>query len=295
MIRWIQIEGSICLEVSGKDSRRYLHNRLSNDISGLAVGACIKAAALNAQGRVEGVYVVLREAEERFILLADGGERGELIATLNRFIVADRVSIADQTPGIALVHISGDTSILRAHISGIDLGSIRILPYHRYEQGGIDVLAPKERLEDVLSFLHDHFGAPLSKADYYRLRWEAGVPVYPIELNQDVILTECGMRDAVSFSKGCYVGQEVIERSDAVGKLPRSLNRIQFSGVLELSAGAQIRTRQGEVLGKIVSFAGDVERGRTLAFAMLRASKCRPGDEVVVGISTEAEVPGRIV
>ena len=95
---------------------------------------------------------------------------------------------------------------------------------------GSDVILVTEVPIDGLRRLKELFGPALSEESYNLLRIKQGVPVYPDEINEDVILSECGVLDAVSFSKGCYVGQEVIERSDAIGRLPRALERIRLVG-----------------------------------------------------------------
>jgi folate-binding protein YgfZ len=109
----------------------------------------------------------------------------------------------------------------------------------------------------------------MTSTEYQLMRLQRGAPTFPDEINENVILTECGMRDAVSFTKGCYVGQEVIERSDAIGKVPRTLERIVISGV-QVTLGATITNAQGETIGKIVSSATDEASATTYAFALLR-------------------------
>lgn len=281
MVSWVEIRGAICCEVSGKDARRYLHNRLSNDVRGLAVGSVVRAAALTAQGRVEALFSVVCEEDQRFLLVADGGDSDCIVAAVRKFVVADRVALSDLTSALALLHISDDSAALQADLRARVQGIVRIFPYHRLMASGIDVLVRREQLQELCAWCRERLGQPLSDVDYYSLRWEANLPVYPNEVNQEVILTECGMREAVSFSKGCYVGQEVIERSDAVGRLPRVLGRVEFTGSAKLPNGSQLTSGDNQSVGKIASSHVDPRRSRTLAFALIRVGLVKQGEVVL--------------
>jgi folate-binding protein YgfZ len=113
-------------------------------------------------------------------------------------------------------------------------------------------------------------GSPISKDDYDLKRFAAGFPEYPTEINDSLILTEGGLREAVSFQKGCYVGQEVIERSDALGKLPRHLERVVFEGHEALPAQASVLGKESKPIGKIVSTIVDTVNNKLCAFVLLK-------------------------
>jgi folate-binding protein YgfZ len=145
--------------------------------------------------------------------------------------------------------------------------------------------------EAVLERAQELWGTPLSRQRYDLMRWYQGYPEYPGEISLECILTEAGQRDALSFTKGCYVGQEVMERSDAIGKVPRTLVRVRFEGVCaqDGSAAAQetslkgksIFNHAGVALGKVVSAVADPERGITGAFAFLRTGGFGAGESVL--------------
>jgi folate-binding protein YgfZ len=120
----------------------------------------------------------------------------------------------------------------------------------------------------------------MANEEYELLRWQRALPTYPSEINEESILTEAGMREAVSFTKGCYVGQEVIERSDAIGKLPRKLERITFEGIHSDLRGAPILSSSGQTIGKVASCVSDALHARTAAFAFLRSGAYAVGDTV---------------
>lgn len=280
---WTLLESAVCFVVSGKDAKRYLHNRLSNDIRGLAVGASLEAAALSAQGRVEGFFSVQCLADDRFVLVADGGESEALRATLGKFIVADRVTLENVTSSVAVLHIAQEQAELGAHNVYSPDQCVGVISCRRVADTGAHVVLKREALDEVTKRCRALFGEPVAPREYETLRWKAGVPVYPTELNDDVILTECGMREAVSFTKGCYVGQEVLERSDAIGKLPRTLERLVLTGDGVVASGASLVSNDGAPVGKVVSSVANNERAETLVFALLRTGKYSRGDVVRCG------------
>jgi folate-binding protein YgfZ len=271
---WIHLEEAVVLRVGGKDARRYLNNRLSNDLRNTKPGEVVRAAALTPQGRVEGLFSVLVESEESFLLLCDGGRRNTILAALSRYIVADRVSIED---------ISLQTTVLH----GVDLdraelveGVVSAIPLARISVNGCDYTVEGVERQRVLARCTEAWGTPLTPEEYALLRWKIAFATYPQEVNENNILTEAGMKEAVSFTKGCYVGQEVIERSDAIGKLPRTLERIQFEGVHHNLAGAPVMSASGQSIGKVVSCAIDTEHTCTGVFAFLKSGAYAKGDSV---------------
>jgi folate-binding protein YgfZ len=288
-IRWIPLPAARAFSVSGKDARRYLHNRLSQDIKNLSISAVTQAAALSAQGRVEGFFSVQCVADDRFVLIADGGESETLRRIIAQYIVADRVTVEELVPAPKLLHITCEPREI-AQLAIEPQVFVCTVPRQRIAAVGTDLLISSTSADAVIARCRELFGEPISEIEYYCLRWERGLPVFPDELNEQVILTECGMRDAVSFSKGCYVGQEVIERSDAIGKLPRTLERICLQGQTTVEVGTPVLSQGAESIGKIVSSACNSGSSQVFAFAMLRTGKYSAGEAV-----TCAGVAGQVV
>lgn len=279
MKMWKCIDTAVVLQVEGRDARRYLHNRLSNSIRDLAVGSTIEAAALSAKGRVEGFFAVCCQDEDRFLLIADGGDVEQIRASLMRFVVADRVVCSDRTLSSFVAHFSSPISTtLRPTVS---------FPRKRIGDGGVDALWLECQSESVRNEVEEQHGPEISNGEYFAARWKQGAPMFPEELNEAVVLTECGMRHAVSFTKGCYVGQEVMERSDAIGKLPRKLERICCASPaatiteIPLAIGSVVKTKDGAPIGKTVSFGRDVRGDEILVFALLSSGKYTQGEVVL--------------
>ncbi len=277
--RWFHLSHAIVCKASGKDARRYLNNRLSNDLRSLAYPDTRLAAALTAQGKVQGLYTVFATPDEAFLLACDGGVRQALFATLGKFIVADRVSLEDVSGSWVLIHAVTNEDGARVIAQACGAESVYLRGSRRLGEPGFDILLPSQSIEETVRVLGERLGSPMSVADYQLARLRQGQPTFPDEINENVILTECGMRDAVSFTKGCYVGQEVIERSDAIGKVPRTLARVVLSGTGAV-AGASIVNARGETIGKIVSSVVDEASTTTYAFALLRTGVYSADEQV---------------
>jgi folate-binding protein YgfZ len=277
--RWFHLSHAIVCKASGKDARRYLNNRLSNDLRSLAYPDTRLAAALTAQGKVQGLYTVFATPDEAFLLACDGGVRQALFATLGKFIVADRVSLEDVSGSWVLIHAVTNEDDARVIAQACGAESVYLRGSRRLGEPGFDILLPSQSIEETVRVLGERLGSPMSVADYQLARLRQGQPTFPDEINENVILTEFGMRDAVSFTKGCYVGQEVIERSDAIGKVPRTLERVVLSGTGAV-AGASIVNARGETIGKIVSSVVDEASTTTYAFALLRTGVYSADEQV---------------
>jgi folate-binding protein YgfZ len=275
---WIPIESAVTFKVTGKDSARYLHNRLSNDIRGLAVGDSCLAAALSAQGRVEGLFSVYRLGESEFLLSSDGGDATKLSEIIRRFVVADRVTLEELSENFSVIHVARSTDEFSLKLKELNIEPLSLTNRARLTSEGVDIVI---KSCDV-GIVRTSFGEPLSKSSYDCLRWQFGNPVYPTEINDQGMLLEYGLRNAVSFTKGCYVGQEVVERSDAIGKLPRRLGRIRLAGGELLDVGASVLTLSGEALGKVVSVIPDPSQAHVLLFALLKSEKYKDGDAVLI-------------
>lgn len=274
-LSWYLQSAPIVFKVTGKDARRYLNNRLSQDLRTIEPGSSLIAGALTPQGRVEGLFTVYVEPNDTFYLACDGGERQSLFAALGRYIVADRVSIVDCSAEALVGHVVGTPPPI-APDQGIYLTS----PCNRLGTEGSDLLIVSPAISQVREGLISELGSPLTKEAYDISRFKVGFVQYPSEVNENLLLTEAGLREAVSFQKGCYVGQEVMERSDAIGKLPRRVERIVFNGVCALPLQAQVLGSDAKPIGKIVSVIPAAADSRTYAFALLKSGAYAENDIV---------------
>lgn len=285
------IDTASIIEVSGRHAVRYLNNRLTNDIkrfmdrapvqsaSGTSDLHNLRAAALSAQGRVEGLFTLLLGVARPggsatsgaiFLVCDSGAGSKEFLESLGRYKVADDVHFA-VCEELTLVHSSSPD------VFPIGCGS---WDRSRGIPNGRDVLVAREKVSE-LSFVSQE------QATFRRL--VSGEPQFGVDFDSDVLLAEAGFADAVSFTKGCYVGQEVVARIDALGKPPRVMVRCKVVGSDpvggESVGGVEITTADtGKRVGELSTSI--VRDGNVLAFALLR------NDEAVLS-SAKLVVQGR--
>ncbi len=268
---WFEISSPIILEVTGKDSRRYLNARLTNDIRTLKQGGVIKAAALNPQGKTEALFTILCRSDEDFILYTDGGDAAKVIPAFKRYIVADRVAVKDSSASFSLFHtikISLALSIVGAgaflEIDGtIGVSSIRT------PNSGIDLIVPKDKVEETKAILQKA-GPALTNEERTVARIQSGHPEFPTEIREEMLFSEAGLTEAISYTKGCYAGQEVMERIDSQGRSPKKMIRIKVPNKIEFPAGEPIKNEEGASVGEVLISAYDAAKNETLMFAVLK-------------------------
>lgn len=280
--------------VEGPHALRYLNARLSNDIRPLSLERCCLAAALNAQGKAAGVFVVLRTSEEGFLLISEGGNPEEQEAAIKQFIVADRVTVTNQSDQFRLVHLTEGSSaatIIPESFPGFDeefqaaeIDGMRAYSMHRTPQLGIDVLLPAERAPEVEAALLAKNERRLSEAEQSLLRILGGRAAYGKEITGDRAFSEFGLEEAISSTKGCYVGQEVVERIASRGKAPRRLVRLRTEGSVPLAADQSVSSANGsEEVGRILTSAGAADGSETVCFALVKNAPEPPDEYQVAG------------
>src|SRR5262249_10500842 len=200
------------VEVRGPDAARFLHNLSSNDILGLAPGASCEAFLLNAKARVLGHVVISRATGpdgETFWLDAAPGFGGKIAQHLDRFLVSEQVEIADRTTAFAQLHLAGPAA--PSLVSTLGLAS----PRRNDALGipGFDLVCGPEQAPDLWKALVAAGARPAGLLAYEPLRIEAGTPVYGLDVDESVLAPEVGRtRQAISYTKGCYLGQEPVVR-----------------------------------------------------------------------------------
>ena len=216
----VDLSDRVKLRLKGADHVRYLNGQVTNDVrKALAGSAALHACVTNAKGRIEGdVFIHTPPEGDALCLDAEPVLKESLQARLDRYIVADDVELDDVSDEMCLWHFFGpaaeniyqhrqtESSYLvrnsRLGVAGVDLWFRR----------GLDAPSLKCRM--------------LSAENMETLRIIRGIPRWPNELNGSAFPQEAGLESsAMDFSKGCYIGQEVLSRIKTTGKMPRVLVR----------------------------------------------------------------------
>lgn len=290
------LPNAIILLVSGRDAPRYLDARLSNSIRTLAPHEGCLAACLTPQARTQGVFWVYRLQQEQFLLLCDGGTREVVISELKRFIVADRVTVEDLSDSFRITHAYFPAPQTQ---QAEDLKGFWELEYTLGERGGAQgdrYVIPRRRslhpgcdlvctAPQMTAFLQKaaHAGVtPLSAVDLQFMAFEAAIPTFPAVIQENSFFPEARLDDALSFNKGCYVGQEAIERLYALGKLPKEIWFFRIGGAMPLVTNAPIfRNGSEERVGRVI--ASVTSSSETLIAAEIKSERLEEGDKLCTG------------
>jgi folate-binding protein YgfZ len=128
---------------------------------------------------------------------------------------------------------------------------------------------------------------PFGYAALEILRIEAGVPRYGVDMDETNVVTEAALDDAVSYTKGCYVGQEIIARIKYRGHVAKKLSGLMFAEAVRVEVGAAITSVDGKEVGKITSAMYSPHLGRTIALGYLKYDYLAPGTPVKIMIGDE--------
>ncbi len=202
--------------VEGGDRLRFLNGQMTNDIRKADHGQCVHAALLNAKGQLDAVCHV-RALPEAYLIDAPSDLCAVVLARLDRYLIADDVTLTDVSDRWHLYHLLG----INPGQIPFDLPAGALLQEtDRFGPPGTDLLSPL-----TLTIPSD---LRIGDDTIEQFRIQQGVPLWPAELAPGLLPPEAGLdRTAISYTKGCYLGQEVISRMKRAGKTNRHLVQLQ--------------------------------------------------------------------
>jgi tRNA-modifying protein YgfZ len=302
------------LALRGADRRSYLQGLLSNDIAALTPGSGCYATYLTAQGRMIADMRVFELGEELLVEL-DETLAQTVADRWSQFIFSEDVEVRNISASTAEVGIYGPQAaeVLSAALrSGgatpdaafaMDASALARLPVYATvsrmlgghpitllasdEIGvmGFDIVMPREMRGQLVELLHGSGAADVSAAAAHICRVEGGRPLFLTDMHEDTIPLEAGIEDrAISLTKGCYVGQEIIIRvlHRGQGRVARKLVGFTLRpGTVLPSAGARVATGAREI-GSVTSTAESPALGRPIAMGYVHRDFVEPGTAVEI-------------
>ncbi len=250
------------LTLTGADRVRYLNGQVTSNVQKLAAGQTQPACVTTAKGKL-CAEVLITATADALLIDADAALREMLPARLERYIIADDVTLADVTDTRALLHFIGPPPPV---IDGA--WSVRS---RRFGRDGWDVRLPAAAFAAMQAALFSQHQL-LDDALLETLRIEAGLPRWGRELTEDTLPPEAGLdRTHVDYHKGCYIGQEVISRLKSVGHVNRQLTGFVSEDSIPLTAGVSIFAPGEErAVGTITSAAFSFALEKPIALGYLR-------------------------
>ena len=242
------------LAVSGRDALALLQNTITQDVSQLEVGAAAPSLMLTPKGRPLADMLVVRMADDAFLLICEPQAQEPLAQTLRRYRLASKAVIDDARPETAMLEVFGDAPIAPGALTVAGpLGPLVVGP-------PAAVAAARDAL------VADGFLAVGPEAREVE-RIERGVPLHGSDFDESTLPAEAALTEhAIAFEKGCYIGQEPVARLHYRGHANRLLWRLELDGSVELPS----TLRQGDrEVGRLTSVATRPD-ARVVALGYLR-------------------------
>ncbi len=287
------------LRLTGEDRLSFLHGMVTNDVKRLAEGDAEYAAMVTAKGALVADMRILRRSDDLLLDLEPGSAQA-VHQFLHKYLVSEEVEIFDASSELALLRILGpevhriaaaafghetplpghdrfvriDLNSGPAWLIGVELGSIR----------GVDLLVPRDDLARAFEgTIHagETLALRLGGFDAFEvLRVEAGIPRFPQDMDEQTLPLEVNLERAISYEKGCYVGQEVIARATFRGHVNRKLTGLVL-GPTEPPARAELR-REGKRVGFITSAVRSPARVAAIGLGFVHRDSLEPGTALEV-------------
>jgi folate-binding protein YgfZ len=281
------------LLVTGKDRVLWLNGLVTCDLVKSAEGEARYGLVVVRNGRVLVDVIVLLEAERAW-LVVPSTQRAVLREHLDHYLVMEDVEIAPDAPlEVWSLHGPRSGDVLSAAIEAGAVGA-RI---DRTELGGAIVLFGSENAGKIRAAIASAVaalgGVAGDAGGWEALRIERSVPRFGVDFDDKTYPQEAALeKTAVSFDKGCYLGQEVVCMLEMRGHVKRKLVPIVIDGPAVPERGAPVTDEAGVAVGEVTSAASSPTLGRAVALAMLKRAQTEPGTRVVVG-GSRAEVVQR--
>ncbi len=282
------------LLVSGADAAEYLQGQLTNDVEALAVGDGQYAALLDRKGHMQADMRVLRPAQDEIWLDLEPVALAPALRHLTMYSIGREVEVADVTEERAILALIGPRSVEIAGLPALPENSCETTSVAGVEclavgsSEGIDLIVASAEAERLRQALLAAGAVEVAAAAAEILRIERGRPRFGAEMGAETMPAEAGIvEDAVSFSKGCYIGQETVARLHYKGRPNRHLRGLRLSA--PAASGAALRLGEKEV-GRLGGACVSPAHG-AIGLAILRR-EAEPGAELAVG---EDGVTARVV
>jgi len=253
------------LRVTGSDAAAFLQGQFTNDIRLAGSERPVYGLWLNQKGKILADSFVLRGAADEFWIGSYFSSAETIRRRLDDYIVADDVVVEDVTPGWAGVSLIGEG--VGAGLAGLPQREGWIFPGRRASRENWEWVFPADGAEAAHARLVG--GRELEAVDMERLRVEAGIPAVPADAGPGDLPGECGLDDAaISSTKGCYLGQEIIARLKSKGTIRRRLFRVRGPSPVPFLPAAL--SREGKQVGELRSAVTTEDGTGFTGLAMLK-------------------------
>lgn len=286
------------IEVTGSDRLDLLHRLSTNNILAGKAGQVISTVFTTDKGRiVDYVHVLVRDSS--LLLLTSPTAENAVSRWIEKYIIMEDVHLNVVTPSTVMVSLIGPRakafaeSLIGSSLAVNTLSELRlpcgdttVLYRHEFQTDFVDIIADAKYGEGLWSFLLSRNGdrevKKMGTRAYDTFRITRGIPAIGFELTDSYNPYEVGLLHAISFTKGCYIGQEVIARLDTYQKVQKSIHCIAVEPLsARLESGAKVLLK-GEEIGLMTSVSKEVIRGKLIGIGILKKGAVLTDDHISV-------------
>ena len=292
------------IRVSGSEATTFLNGLVTNDMKTMSKHRWMPAAFPTVQGRLIGAVRVIRAADPLFLIDTDAASHEGVLKTISRFTMAGDFYVTDVTAQTSMLSVQGKQAaavsekVLRAGLYDLPRNyvveifwqnsNVTILRATQTSEDGFDIVIDADKAAELRQALEQAGAQPVSEDTREILRIEAGIARYGRDMDETNIVTETNLDDAVSFTKGCYLGQEIIVRIKHRGHVAKKLTGLRFDTDRQIKPGAIVEV-DGKEIGRVTSTAVSPKVG-SIGLGYVRYEYLDAGTKVLVEDEISATV-----
>ena len=304
------------ISVGGLEAVQFLNGLITNDMKTLGVDTWMPAVFPNVQGRLIASVRVIRFKDIQtdknvcpsYLIDTETATHNLVMTTLQRFTMAGDFRVTDLTSKTAQFSVQGPDaervvqSVL-GDVTNLDVNGAAKIKWQENEvaalrashtgANGFDLITEATAADALWRALVSSGATPVGDETFEILRIEAGLPRYGIDMDETNVVTETNLDDAVSYTKGCYIGQEIIARIKYRGHVAKKLVGLSFGESTNAAPGDSIRSADDKDIGRITSITYSPHLKQTIALGYVKYDYLAPGTNVKV-ISGETEVKANV-
>lgn len=289
------------IRVSGSEATMFLNGLITNDVKSLAQNRWMPAVFPTVQGRLIGAVRVIRGNEPEFLIDTEMASHEAVLKTVSRFTLAGDFKVSDVTSETALLTIQGQgaaevigkvftTSVSDLPNNGVaEIDGVTIIRSSHTGEDGIDIVIDASLKAELQQALEAAGAQPIGDDTLEILRVEAGIARFGQDMDETNVVPETNLDDAVSYTKGCYVGQEIIVRIKHRGHPAKKLTGLRFETDQQIEPGALIRSTDNQEIGRVTSAVISPRLG-SIGLGYVRYEYLVDGTRVVAGDGIDAIV-----
>ena len=288
------------IRVSGSEATMFLNGLITNDVKNLAQNRWMPAVFPTVQGRLIGAVRVIRGNGAEFLIDTEAASHEAVLKTVSRFTLAGDFKVADVTSETALLTVQGqgaaavvekvfETGVSDLPSNGVVETNVTIIRATHTGEDGFDIVVDAARKAELQQALETAGAQTIGEDTFEILRVEAGIARFGIDMDETNVVPETNLDDAVSYTKGCYVGQEIIVRIKHRGHPAKKLTGLRFETDQQIEVGAVVRSKENQEIGRVTSAVISPQRG-SIGLGYVRYEYIAEGTRVVVGDGIDAIV-----